>query len=393
MSRDDLFHRSNSFEAPSGAARDELEARLAALYAESDVRFHALVRAAGLRPTEDFRDRDLRALNFLDAELEGFDFSGSDLRGTGLRFAHLGLSTKLDRVLLDEEDGDWISRQDSEWPYWDEELFRDLSRAIASGKITVVYQPILSVKEAMILRVEALARWDHPTRGPVPASTFIPMLEEVGGIDRLGHVLLERVVEDQRKMRELGVTIGISVNMAAASVANRAFCEDCMRILAGQKADIRFEFTEADITIHRDSFRENLLMLRPFGIDIAIDDYGTSYSSLAELRDVGAREMKIDRSFIGSISSSPDADVLKSVIDLGHSLGMSVTAEGIESSAEAYCAKVMGCDDLQGFWVRRPLPFDDLIEFLHVSTIGGWSQKLLTLQPPRDDPRKNLDLP
>ncbi|MGO1303696.1 MAG: EAL domain-containing protein [Sphingomonas parapaucimobilis] len=387
MSRDEIFNGYNAFDAPSGPTRAELEARLAKLYSETDKRFHVLVRAAGLKPADDFHDRDLRMLDLHDAELEGFDFTGSDLRGTGLRFAKLGHSTKLDNVLIDDEDANWINLHEFNEPYWDQDLYIDLIRAIAAGQIEIAYQPILSVREAMVQRVEALARWRHPTRGAIAAHNFIPMLEELGGIDNLGHLLLEKVVEDQGRLRELGVSIGISINISASSIAKRAFREDCMRILVGKKADIRFDISETQIAIHGEDFQDSLRMLRPLGISVAIDDYGTSYSSFSEVRHIGAQEMKIDPSFIRNVTEGgQDVHIVRSVIDLGHSFGMTVTAKGIETNGQAYASKAMGCDDLQGYWVQRPLPFDDLVAFLHVSTISGWSQKLQTLQPPGDGP-------
>lgn len=386
MSRDEIFDGYNAFDAPSGSTREELEARLAELYLETDKRFHVLVRAAGLKPADDFHERDLRMLDLHDAELEGFDFSGSDLRGTGLRFAKLGRSTKLDRALIDELDANWISQHEFNEPYWDQDLYVDLMRAIAAGQVEIVYQPILSVQEAMVQRVEALARWRHPTRGAIAAYNFIPMLEELGGIDSLGLLLLEKVVEDQGRLRELGVSISISINISAASIAKRTFREDCMRVLAGKKAKIRFDISESQIAIYGEKFQDSLRMLHPLGISVAIDDYGTSFSSFSEIRHFNAQEMKIDPSFIRNVTGDGrDVHVVRSIIDLGHSFGMTVTAKGIETNGQAYVSKEMGCDDLQGYWVQRPLAFDDLVAFLHVSTISGWSQKLQTLQPPGEE--------
>ncbi|MDJ0276312.1 EAL domain-containing protein [Sphingomonas sp. 2R-10] len=347
----------------------DLGRRLADLYAGEDTRFDALVRAACLAPDRDFRDRDLRALRFEDADLRGFDLSGSDLRGTGLRHArHVDRTTGLTGAILDDDDADWIVRRSQVDSRDRVELVRDLRQAIDRRQFELVFQPKVDLKSRKVTGAEALLRWQHPDRGHVAPATFVPLLEEEGLIEAVTYWTIEAAIERQRILRKRGFDLVVALNISPMMMGERDFIRNCAHVLGGERPRLCFEITETALIAEPETVPGYIRELEAMGIVVAIDDYGTGFSSLGLLKGSGARELKIDGSFIRQIGNDHSEPlIVRSTIDLAHALDMEVTAEGVETEAQLSLLTMMGCDAAQGFFISRPLTLDALIAHLEAS--------------------------
>ncbi|MEJ8630615.1 EAL domain-containing protein [Sphingomonas sp. I4] len=291
----------------------------------------------------------------------GFDFSGSDLRGARLRFAHTDSTTLLLDAKLDGEDAAWLENQQRSVDPEEEPLLRDLRHALRDGEFSLVFQPIVSLKLGHVQRVEALVRWNRPERGNVAPAVFIPIMEEAGLMHDLTYHVIDEAIQQQRYLDGVNVEVTISVNVSPYSLLHRDFVMNCQRLMHGQKARIRFEVTETVLALDHDLFMRNVGELRKYGVSIAIDNYGVSYSSLAELKIIAADELKIDGSLVRQLNEEGrDPRFIKSIVDLGHAMGMTVTAEGVENETELDLLVAFGCDDAQGYVFGRPLSGEDL---------------------------------
>ena len=244
-------------------------------------------------------------------------------------------------------------------------LKRDLGAAIADGSLFVQYQPKVHLRRQQVAGVEALLRWRHPTRGLVQPNDFIPIAEESRDIVAMTLWTLRRVIEDQLKLAALGHDHIIFVNVAGVLLGDARFVQAVRDLVPSSGARIGFEITETSVIRDPDSAIAHLKMFDAMGIVVAIDDYGAGLSSLAYLKQLPARELKIDKLFITQLTSSNrDPLIVRSTIDLAHALDMEVVAEGVETAATLALLSVMGCDMAQGFLMSRPIDFDALVTFL-----------------------------
>jgi len=243
------------------------------------------------------------------------------------------------------------------------ELEADLRQDVERGNLTLEYQPLGTLKDGRITGVEALARWRHPQRGNVPPVEFIPMAEDTGLIVQLGEWVLgeacRQAVQWHREMPD-DPPISVAVNVSAKQILQPDFVDVVARILEESGLDARhlvLEITESQLTDDVGISVENLRALRDLGIRLAIDDFGTGYSSLARLRAFPVDELKIDRSFISALdASNEDAPLVAAVIAMGHSLGLDVIGEGVESAHQLEFLREHGCDRVQGYLLGRPAP-------------------------------------
>ncbi len=244
-------------------------------------------------------------------------------------------------------------------------LKRDLGAAIADGSLFVQYQPKVHLRRQEVAGVEALLRWRHPTRGLVQPNDFIPIAEESRDIVAMTLWTLRRVIEDQRRLAALGHDHIIFINVAGVLLGDARFVQAVRDLVPSSGARIGFEITETSVIRDPDSAITHLKMFDAMGIVVAIDDYGAGLSSLAYLKQLPARELKIDKLFITQLTSSNrDPLIVRSTIDLAHALDMEVVAEGVETAATLALLSVMGCDMAQGFLMSRPIDFDALVIFL-----------------------------
>jgi EAL domain-containing protein (putative c-di-GMP-specific phosphodiesterase class I)/GGDEF domain-containing protein len=247
-------------------------------------------------------------------------------------------------------------------------LMGEMLHALESGAMRLAHQPKYDFRQRRIDSAETLVRWRHPTRGMIAPDLFVPMAEETGHVRALTEWVLRRTVREQRLLCEAGRPLALSVNISGRLLGDADFAESALAIVRGAPHQICFEITETAIIDNPKTALENIELFAANGVQIAIDDYGSGLSSLGYLKQLPAHELKIDKVFIESVSTSQrDALLVRSTIDLGHGLGLKVTAEGVENPAVFELLAAMGCDMAQGFLVARPSSINELLTILNDS--------------------------
>jgi diguanylate cyclase (GGDEF)-like protein len=251
-------------------------------------------------------------------------------------------------------------------------LVSDLRRAVGDEGLLLHYQPKRSLKDGEFVGVEALVRWQHPQLGLLSPADFIPIAEREGIMRDLTIDVLDRALAQQRRWRESGHRIPVAVNLSAASLLDSRLPHDVQDLVTRHEtnpADLELEITED--TLMQDPNRALAVIARisELGVGFSLDDFGTGYSCLAQLKRLPVRSLKIDRSFIMNMTNSAqDANIVRSAIQLGHSLNLSVVAEGIECPEHLRQLEDFGCDVAQGFHLGRPVPPEDIPRWLQ--TLG-----------------------
>jgi EAL domain-containing protein (putative c-di-GMP-specific phosphodiesterase class I) len=239
----------------------------------------------------------------------------------------------------------------------------ELQSAIETDQLLLLYQPLVSMDDRRIERVEALVRWEHPGRGLLAPSEFIPLAEESGLIWDLGSWVLrdacrqsvrwEHALPDRR-------AIPIAVNLSPRQLAHPDFEDTVHEILDETGAEpkhLSFEITETAFMDPAPAVLEILHRLREIGIHLAIDDFGTGFSSLSHLKQFRVDELKVDRSFVRGLGRDvEDSSIVAAVVNLAHSLGLSATAEGVETAEQVERLRSLDCDVAQGFYFAHPEP-------------------------------------
>ncbi|WP_375270223.1 EAL domain-containing protein [Sphingomonas sp.] len=244
-------------------------------------------------------------------------------------------------------------------------LAEELSVAIDRGELVLFYQPKVHARRQEITSAEALIRWQHPTRGLILPGDFIPLAEQAGLIHRLTLWTIEQAIRDAEVMRSHGYDLRLFVNISGQLLSDDAFVAGACRMAGASGVDLGFEVTETSVIRDPESAIANLQRFADIGIRVAIDDYGAGLSSLAYLKQLPARELKIDKLFVTQLTSSNrDPLIVRSTIDLAHALDMEVVAEGVETHAALALLTVMGCDMIQGFLISRPVALDAFITFM-----------------------------
>ena len=243
-------------------------------------------------------------------------------------------------------------------------LYGELRRAIEQDELRLHFQPKVDVCTGALSGVEALVRWQHPDRGLILPDQFIPMAERTGLIRPLGNWVLEAALRQSRAWERDGLAIQIAVNLGAYNLDDSNLAQAISGLLERYTvtADrLRVEITETMLMRDPDNARRVLEELRAAGVRVSIDDFGTGYSSLAYLKRLPADELKIDRSFIQHMAEDAgDTAIVRSVIALGHELGLVVTAEGVEDAVSLERLRAFGCDRAQGYYFARPMDADSL---------------------------------
>jgi diguanylate cyclase (GGDEF)-like protein len=251
-------------------------------------------------------------------------------------------------------------------------LMGELRRAVEHGELILHYQPKVHLADPRELHVEALVRWQHSVRGLVPPSEFIPFAEQTGFIRAITHHVLASAIRQCAQWRREGLRMSVSINISARDLMNPELADRFADLLAEHDchaAWIGLEITESAILDDPGHALRTLERLHALGCRIAIDDYGTGYSSLAYLKRLPVNELKIDRSFVmGMVIDNSDAVIVRSTIDLAHNMGLTVVAEGVEDEATLRRLRELGCDMVQGYHLSRPLPADDLVKWMRTSS-------------------------
>lgn len=243
-----------------------------------------------------------------------------------------------------------------------------LPRAMERGELFLVYQPKLDLATGRVTGVEALMRWLHPVMGLVSPLQFIPIAEDTGLIEVIGHWALEVACRDARAWQDRGHPVQVSVNVSARQLNRPRLAEEVARVLAAARlapAQLELEITESGVMHNPAQAALRLRELRNLGVCLAIDDFGTGYSSLSYLRDFPLSTLKIDRSFIKDLPINEDAAALTAgIIALAHSLRMKVVAEGVETLEQLGYLRANRCDEVQGYYLCKPITADEMSRFL-----------------------------
>jgi EAL domain-containing protein (putative c-di-GMP-specific phosphodiesterase class I) len=259
-------------------------------------------------------------------------------------------------------------------------LLEGFERALINGRLHMVYQPKVCLSDGKLKRVEALVRWDDPERGMVPPSRFVPLAERYGLIDELTQWGLRTALRQWLAWRDQGIDTCIAFNISALSLDQLDFpdlVERMCRALGVPTERLVLELTEG-ATQPLIKLMDTLTRFRIKSIGLAIDDFGTGYSTLMQLRLLPFTELKIDRFFVTDAPTSADsALIVKSMIDLAHGLGLSCTAEGVETAEQLALLRTMGCDVVQGYLLAQPLEPNALGPW-----IEEWAQRWPTYATP-----------
>jgi diguanylate cyclase (GGDEF)-like protein len=241
----------------------------------------------------------------------------------------------------------------------------DLRKALALGQFDLFYQPQVNIKTGKVSTCEALLRWHHPERGLIAPAEFIPLAEEIGFINQLGSWVLSRSCADARQWPD---HVHLSVNLSAVQFKSGSLVSDVVAALdaSGLAAHrLELEITESVMLIETDSTLATLNQLRELGVHISMDDFGTGYSSLGYLRKFPFDKIKIDQSFIRDLADKPDSiAIIRAVAGLANTLGITTTAEGVETEAELRQIRAEGCTEAQGFLFSRPVTAEALLQLL-----------------------------
>ena len=244
-------------------------------------------------------------------------------------------------------------------------LLGELRRAVEMGELVLHYQPKMSLAENRTTSVEALVRWRHPTRGFVPPSEFVPFAEQTGYISAITRWVVSRAIQQAGEWHRAGLDLRMCVNVSARDLRS----EDTLvqyvwaALIAAELPPgmLCLEVTESGLMEDPRSAQATLRKLRDLGIATSIDDYGTGYSSLAYIKQLAVNELKIDRAFVAGMEADRrNAAIVRSTIELGHNLGLSVVAEGVETDHELAELRRFGCDLVQGYLFARPMAAEAL---------------------------------
>jgi EAL domain-containing protein (putative c-di-GMP-specific phosphodiesterase class I) len=256
-------------------------------------------------------------------------------------------------------------------------LMSDLRQAVDADELMLLYQPKVALSGNGEYFVEALVRWKHPTRGMVSPLEFIPFAEQTGYIRHITQWVLAHAVKQCATWRAEGLPMNVAVNLSARDLMDpdltgrfHAMLEQSL-CAAGW---FTLEITESAILDDPAHAIDNMKRLHALGCRLAIDDYGTGYSSLAYLRHLPVDELKIDKSFVMGMARDPsDAVIVRSTIDLAHNMGLAVVAEGVEDEDTFNALKALRCDLAQGYWLSRPLAHPQVTEWMKSS---AWTRAL-----------------
>ncbi|HNJ97008.1 MAG TPA: EAL domain-containing protein [Ilumatobacteraceae bacterium] len=247
-------------------------------------------------------------------------------------------------------------------------MLGDLRNALDAGQLQVYLQPKLDLGTGWVIGVEALARWSHNTRGWVSPEDFVPVAEETGLIKQVTDHVLEVSVSHLRRLRAAGHHLGLAVNLSTHDLLDELLADRVMHQLERHDVDpalLTLEITESSLLIDAPRARQTIERLNRQGIRLSVDDFGTGYSSLSYLRHLPVSELKIDRSFITQLLfDEQDEVIVRSIIELGHNLGMQVVAEGVETDEVLSLLRTFSCDLAQGYGICRPVPLDQFMNWL-----------------------------
>ena len=261
-------------------------------------------------------------------------------------------------------------------------LVAELLSAVDEGQLFLEYQPKLELGSGRIVGVEALVRWNHPTRGIMRPDDFIPLAESTGLIGPITWFVIDRALRQVREWNARGIDMSMAINLSVRHLTDMSLPDRIAIALSRWKVApdrLVIEVTESSVMTDPKRAIGVIQHLRRIGVSVAVDDYGTGQTSLAYLRRLDIDELKIDRSFVMKLDKgSSDAIIVRSTIELGHNLGLRIVAEGIEDAETLAWLTELGCDIGQGYFISRPMSAEAVEGFI-VEAVPGW-------RVPTDDP-------
>jgi diguanylate cyclase (GGDEF)-like protein len=331
---------------------------------------------------------DVVAARVLDRLAEPFELDGVPIRmsaslGIALCPEHAldtnGLLQRADVAMYAAKAaGGGPRRYDPDHDQYSRERLRtldELRTALDTDQLTVHYQPQCDVTSGATVGVEALVRWQHPTRGLLYPDAFLPIVEQTGLMPALTSIVLATAVRQCHQWRLDGAELGVSVNLSATSLLDHRLPDEVARLLTSNDLPahaLTLELTENDLMVNPAQCRDTLLRLKQLGVWLSIDDYGTGYSSLAYLQHLPVDELKLDRTFLADLQRTHDTAIVRSTIDLAHALNLRLVAEGVEDQATLDVLRELHCDTAQGYHLSRPLP---------APAVTGWLRDHPTAHP------------
>ncbi|MFP8968158.1 EAL domain-containing protein [Pokkaliibacter sp. CJK22405] len=247
-------------------------------------------------------------------------------------------------------------------------LLGELRQALRLREFILHYQPKKLLSDGTIVGVEALLRWQHPHRGLIPPAEFIPLLEESGLIVQVGQWALQRACEDLAMLRQQHPDFTVAVNVSSRQLHDERFVgqvEQLLQRYPHAQQHLEIEITESVMMQQPPEHIAALQSLQLQGVSITLDDFGTGYSSLSYLKQLPVTTLKIDRSFILDIHESPDSqNIISAIVSMAHAMNLTIVAEGVELDAQTLTLESLGCDQIQGFLLARPMSLDALLEWL-----------------------------
>jgi EAL domain-containing protein (putative c-di-GMP-specific phosphodiesterase class I) len=243
-----------------------------------------------------------------------------------------------------------------------------LRAGIAGGQLVLHHQPKVSPRDGRVAGVEVLARWQHPARGLLYPAAFIDLAESFGLMNSLTVAVLDLALTQCRTWRDRGRQLGVAVNVSPSNLVEEGFPRAVAGLLDRHgllATGLVLEVTEGLLMEDRERAASVLTRLRSMGVGIAIDDYGTGYSSLAYLAELPVTELTLDRSFVAAMTGSTrSAAIVTSTLQLAHALGLVLVAEGVEDEQTLQALAALGCDTVRGYHLSRPLPAAELEDWL-----------------------------
>jgi diguanylate cyclase (GGDEF)-like protein len=249
-------------------------------------------------------------------------------------------------------------------------MLGELRAALEGGQLTLDYQPKLDLTSGLIVGLEGLVRWNHPTRGRVPPAEFIPFAEQTGFMREITRWVVQEGAGFARELAARQIQLCVSLNVSAQDIDNPGFSEWIATMLRAQQVDparMCLEITESGLVSETDNALANLQAIAALGLKLSVDDFGTGYATLTQLQKLPVHELKIDRSFVSGMNQNRgNQTIVRSTIDLGKQLGMRVVAEGVETVAELRALATMGCDEIQGYYLAKPMPPAEVLSWVEM---------------------------